>query len=120
MRDNAVLSAFYFIYLFHMPAFVFVSGYFGKKYIEKGAPQYNKLLGYLLLYLIFKFLIWLENGLLYGTFTKFDLFSTNNASAKSISASDILYAIPSDDIPAMYDRFLFYLCGSQQAHQLQL
>lgn len=80
MRDTLLLRSFYYIYIFHMPAFVFVSGYFGKRYIEKGAPQFGKLLGYAILYILFKFLIWLENGLLYGEFQKLDFFTTDNAS----------------------------------------
>lgn len=58
-RGNSIMATVYYIYLFHMPAFVFVSGVFSKKYIEKGAPQLNKLAGYLILYTIYKTTLWL-------------------------------------------------------------
>ncbi len=55
---RSLTSAYYWIYLFHMPAFVLTSGYFSKRYIRKGAPNVGKLLGFLLLYFIFILLLW--------------------------------------------------------------
>lgn len=78
-RGNSVLSIFYYIYLFHMPAFVFVSGVFSKKYIEKGAPQLNKLLGYLIIYILFKFALWLITSLYSGTYSQIDFLVEGSA-----------------------------------------
>ena len=73
------MSAVYYIYMFHMPAFVFVSGVFSKKYMEKGAPQLNKLAGYFILYTIYKTVLWLLFCHYQGQAFKFDLFSEGSA-----------------------------------------
>lgn len=42
-----------------MPAFVFVSGYFSKHYIQKNnVPDETKILGFLILFVLYKVLIW--------------------------------------------------------------
>lgn len=51
-NGNSVQAAYYLIYLFHMPAFVFVSGYFSKSYVGKNNKEY-KLLGFISLYIMF-------------------------------------------------------------------
>lgn len=43
----------FFIYLYHMPAFVFISGLFAKKTINE--KRYDKMFGFLLLFLITKY-----------------------------------------------------------------
>ena len=49
---------FLFIYSFHMPLFIFVTGFFAKKIISGPADKrMNKIISYLLIYLIFKILI---------------------------------------------------------------
>jgi fucose 4-O-acetylase-like acetyltransferase len=48
---------FFFIYLFHMPAFIFVSGLFCKNAVKK--HNYNRACSFLLLYLLVKFLVYL-------------------------------------------------------------
>lgn len=78
-KGNSILSLFYFIYMFHMPAFVFVSGYFAKYYMKKDVPQVAKLFGYLILYVVFRVLIWGEEGLLEGEFGEIDFLRVDTA-----------------------------------------
>ena len=52
-------TVFWWIYLFHMPAFVFVSGYFSKGYVRKKEERVSRLLGFLILYLGYIVLLWL-------------------------------------------------------------
>lgn len=72
-------TLFVYIYSFHMPAFVLASGYFAKSYIKKGAPQIGKLLGFLVLFVIFKVALWLEHIALTGEVDKLDFIYTSNA-----------------------------------------
>ncbi len=76
---RSVEAVYFFIYLFHMPAFVFVSGFFAKSYLKKDVPVVGKLMGFLLLYVIYKILIWGVAGVCTGTFPKFDLFEETGA-----------------------------------------
>ena len=46
-----------FIYLFHMPIFIFVTGYFSKSLVKDGKLVKTKFLNYMLLYLIITFLL---------------------------------------------------------------
>ena len=71
-------TVFYWIYLFHMPAFVFVSGFFSKRYIEKGAER-RKLAGFLILFEVFKLINWLINSLLTGEIAPYSFFSESSA-----------------------------------------
>lgn len=63
----------YFIYTFHMPCFIFVSGYLAKRMNEGGKLKADKVLGIFWLYLLFK----IGNVLLqvaFGININFDLF----------------------------------------------
>lgn len=62
-----------------MPAFIFVSGYFAKYYMKKNVPDVSKLLGFLILFIIFKGLLWGLNSLLQGKIATFDIFSESGA-----------------------------------------
>lgn len=73
-EGKSVQSVYFFIYLFHMPAFVFVTGYFAKYYMKKDVPQVNKLIGFLVLFLIYKGLLWVAKSVLAGEVAKFDFF----------------------------------------------
>ncbi|MCD8007526.1 MAG: acyltransferase family protein [Clostridiales bacterium] len=55
-------GVFFFIYLFHMPAFIFVSGLFSKSAVKK--RNYDRVFSFLLVYLVTKFLIWFVQLLL--------------------------------------------------------
>ncbi len=61
--ESALARALYFyIYLFHMPLFIFISGLFGKKYVRE--RQYGKISFFFFLYFIIKMLNNLPNMLL--------------------------------------------------------
>lgn len=71
--------SYFFIYIFHMPAFVFVTGYFAKYYMKKQVPQINKLLGFLILYVVYKVLLWITKSIVVGELVKFDLLEERAA-----------------------------------------
>lgn len=52
-RGMLVSAVYTWIYLFHMPAFVFVSGYFSKRYVQNGGNNTRKLIGFLVLYSLY-------------------------------------------------------------------
>lgn len=68
----------FFIYTFHMPAFLFVSGLFSKKNIDN--RRYANISSYLCLYLLIKVLIFVSRWFANGTKPKFELFSSGDAS----------------------------------------
>ncbi len=77
-KTGSVKAVFSWIYLFHMPAFVFVSGVFSKSYVRKGKKEY-KLAGFLALYVFFTVGIWLIE-LLFGRQIEWtDILSTSSA-----------------------------------------
>lgn len=49
-------SLFFFIYIFHMPLFIFISGLFAKRAINE--KRFDKIAGYLLLYFILNFYVY--------------------------------------------------------------
>lgn len=49
----------YWIYTFHMPAFLFVSGYLAKSYCKEGKPRIEKVANFLAYYFIFQILFYL-------------------------------------------------------------
>lgn len=53
-ESQGVKGLYFFIYLFHMPLFIFVSGLFSKKIIRK--RQWNRVASYLALYLFIRIL----------------------------------------------------------------
>lgn len=55
-------GVFFFIYLFHMPAFIFVSGLFSKSAVKK--RNYDRVFSFFMVYLVTKFLIWFVRLLL--------------------------------------------------------
>ena len=58
--------SFYLIYSFHMPAFLFLSGYFRQKSKRKKGAKLRSLLSYLLLYLFMKVFLHFSDILFYG------------------------------------------------------
>lgn len=63
---------FLLIYIFHMPAFLFLSGLFQKKTIKE--KRYNKIFSFLLLYFVIKIIMAVSSYVIYGT-GRFSLFS---------------------------------------------
>ncbi len=57
-------SLFFFIYTFHMPIFIFVSGLFAKRTINERKKE--KIYGYLVLYLFFKVFVFCYRSVLTG------------------------------------------------------
>lgn len=62
-----------FIYRFHMPAFIFVSGYFSKSHIAKKEGRVNKLIGFIILYVVYKVLLWITESAVLGEITELNL-----------------------------------------------
>lgn len=58
---------FFYIYIFHMPLFIFISGLFSKKTINE--KRYKKIFEYLILYLNMKILFFVVNLLIKQKFT---------------------------------------------------
>lgn len=71
-------TLYYWIYLFHMPAFVFVSGYFSKSYVRKKGKE-RRLTGYLLLYLLFTASLWLTKWIITRKFNWSVLLNPDSA-----------------------------------------
>jgi fucose 4-O-acetylase-like acetyltransferase len=75
---NEIKYLMYFIYIFHMPCFIFVSGYLAKRMNEGGKLRADKILAIFWMYLLFKFgnvLI----GYIFGQEVKLDLFRDQSA-----------------------------------------
>ncbi|EHJ02130.1 acyltransferase 3 [Clostridium sp. DL-VIII] len=69
---------FLFIYIFHMPLFIFVSGYFSKKIINVKQFKIEKVFSYLVLYFLLKVCFFILNKYLFGKVeTYFTLFNEN-------------------------------------------
>ena len=67
------------IHLFHMPAFVFTSGFFAKSYVRRGGSDTNRLIGFLVLYVCFMLAIWIIQVVLSKTLYLPNFFSTTMA-----------------------------------------
>lgn len=73
-------KVFLYIYAFHMPCFIFVSGYFAKSVCQDGRFRFDKVATVLWLYLLFKLLVYpTENLAAGGPWARFDLFTESGA-----------------------------------------
>jgi len=61
-KSESMQSLFIFLYLFHMPAFIFITGLFGKRVIKE--HLYNKVINYFVIYFFMKALIYLTRFVL--------------------------------------------------------
>ena len=68
-------TIFAFIYTFHMPLFVFVSGYFAKKAIEK--KDKDKIAIFMILYLVLKLIVYAIDRILYNRNPDFSIAKVN-------------------------------------------
>ncbi|WP_215696960.1 acyltransferase family protein [Clostridium sp. MCC353] len=59
-------NIFYLIYTFHMPCFIFVSGYFSTHVVQNGRFRADKLIQILWLYILFKIMVHVTEGLIDG------------------------------------------------------
>ncbi len=60
-------SLFLYIYMFHMPLFVFLSGMFAKKMIQNGSKE--KIIGYFMLYIWLEFIFWIYRAIAHGNYS---------------------------------------------------
>jgi fucose 4-O-acetylase-like acetyltransferase len=69
------------IYSFHMPLFILIAGYFGKRVVTSKSFPTQKIIGFLSVYLAMKVLLYLFEGILRGSFTgiNLSLFETSDA-----------------------------------------
>ena len=65
-RTPLVNGLIYLIYSFHMPCFVLLSGFYAKSAVRDGRFRWGKLVQFLWLYLIFKLMLDITEGLLAG------------------------------------------------------
>ena len=65
-----VTSTIHTIYFFHMPAFVLISGYFAKGIVKNGEIQWKKILRVLVLFIVFKLIVYIPEGLVAGHFSR--------------------------------------------------
>lgn len=70
-ESEEMKSLFLFIYSFHMPLFIFVSGLFSKRMINE--RRWDKILGYLVLYFFTKIMVFAYDGIFKQSF-EFRLF----------------------------------------------
>ena len=75
---KSIQTVYHWIYLFHMPAFVFVSGYFSKSFVKKDRKEY-KLLGYLGLFVFFTVCLWIISFIFKGEIVWSEMLSTSGA-----------------------------------------
>ena len=66
-RTRPVWAIFYIIYLFHMPMFAMVSGYFAKGMYRNGTFKMERFLRILWLYIVFKMAVHITENLAAGT-----------------------------------------------------
>lgn len=64
-KSNFLRSLFLMIYTFHMPLFIFVSGFFAKSCATNKDKLFQRIINYLVLYVFFQTTIYLMNNLLY-------------------------------------------------------
>ena len=78
-NGDAVEAVFRWIYLFHMPAFVFVSGFCAKSYVKRGGSDTNVLIGFLFLYVMFALVLAAIKSLFARSLVSPEIFSTTSA-----------------------------------------
>lgn len=65
--------------MFHMPAFVFVSGFFSKGFVQRGVIEEKRLIGFLVLYVVFMVAEWLVKAVFTGRISMLYIFSPSGA-----------------------------------------
>ncbi len=76
-KSDYAKSVYIFIYLFHMPLFVFISGYFSKNTIKNNNK--NKIISYFILFILLTFLYEVLNCIQYKTMN-YSLFTVGGIS----------------------------------------
>ncbi|NFH68115.1 hypothetical protein FDC35_02380 [Clostridium botulinum] len=80
-KTSSIMRAIYlFIYIFHMPLFIFISGYFSKNIINNKIFKVEKVISYLALYIIMKFVFYgVDKLILNKDKVNIDFFSVNGS-----------------------------------------
>ncbi|MDO4266278.1 MAG: acyltransferase family protein [Eubacteriales bacterium] len=69
-----VTNLIYLIYVFHMPCFVMISGFYAKNICKKGRFRWGKIVQLLWLYFVFKMMVHITEGMLAGRLPLFPDF----------------------------------------------
>ena len=78
-KSVLVNTTYQWIYFFHMPAFVFISGFFSKNYVHKEPYKINRITSYFILYFIFNISLYIVEHFILGFNPGLGLFSTKSA-----------------------------------------
>ena len=92
-KETLVNTVYYGIYLFHMPAFIFVSGYFSRSYVKRDRKEL-KVYGFVALYLLLTVCIFIVNLLLRNKIQILEFLSTTSAQWYMLAMAFWLLAIP--------------------------
>lgn len=65
-QTRFITGIFYAIYIFHMPCFILVSGYYAKSCIKNGRFRWGKVVQVLWLYFLYENVVFITEGLVYG------------------------------------------------------
>lgn len=68
-QTRLITGIIYAIYIFHMPCFVMVSGYYAKTVYKDGHYRLGKVIQMLWLYIVYECVVWVTEGLAYGVMT---------------------------------------------------
>ena len=77
-KTGIVKAVYYWLYIFHMPAFIFVSGLFSRSYVRK-KEKGPRLLGFLAIYVFFTVCIWIIELIFTGQFYYESILSTSGS-----------------------------------------
>lgn len=79
-RTRLITDLLYLIYVFHMPCFVMISGFYAKSLYKNGRFRWGKVVQLLWLYFLFKMLVNITEGMLSGYIPLFpDFFHESGA-----------------------------------------
>ena len=80
LSNDLSKGTFLFIYSFHMPLFVFVTGFFSKNIVNSNADKrLNKIFSYFILYMVFKVMLYVFVNFIYGEGYEFYVFCEQEA-----------------------------------------
>ncbi|MCI5793214.1 MAG: acyltransferase family protein [Lachnospiraceae bacterium] len=68
-QTRLVTGITYAIYVFHMPCFVMVSGYYAKSIYKNGKYRWGKVIQMLWLFVVYECILWITEALAYGITT---------------------------------------------------
>lgn len=111
-------SLYFFIYSFHMPAFIWISGLFSKKSIQE--KRYARVFSYLVLYFLIKVCMFLSKRLFLGE-GEFSLFSEDHVPWFAFAlAVFFLITVWIQNISPMYCMVFFIAVGCFAGYDAEL